>query len=211
MIYEMAVVARHDLGDQGVTKIQDLVLDVVKSRNGEIVISDDWGSREFAQTTSRGIEKGRYLYFIYKSTENANAELERKFRISDDVMRSLIVKMGDDETLPAIMKNYKTPYSKKYHGSIINNDAADSEDEGMGAEKDQRKFSRRKTCWFSAKKIKADWKDPNTYAWLLNEFGKISPARVSGISQKHQRFSTTAIKRARQIGLASFTTNRVVE
>ena len=67
----------------------------------------------------------------------------------------------------------------------------------------RKKFARKKTCWFAAKSIKADWKDPKTYGWLVNEFGKISPARVTSISRKHQRFANNAVKRARNIGLIS--------
>jgi small subunit ribosomal protein S6 len=53
---------------------------------------------------------------------------------------------------------------------------------GRDLDKDRKMFSRRKSCWFSAKKTSPDWKDPSSYAWLVNEFGKISPARVTGLT-----------------------------
>ncbi|OFZ37462.1 MAG: 30S ribosomal protein S18 [Bdellovibrionales bacterium RIFOXYD12_FULL_39_22] len=55
------------------------------------------------------------------------------------------------------------------------------------------------------------WKDPATYSWLISEFGKISPARVSGISRKYQRRITSEIKMARQLGIASYLSNRIAE
>ncbi len=67
------------------------------------------------------------------------------------------------------------------------------------------------TCWFTTNKITADWKDPKTYAWLVNEFGKISPARVSGVSRKHHRWAESAIKRARNIGLISHLAGNTAE
>ena len=107
------------------------------------------------------------------------------------------------------MENYKCPFSTgKYKGSVTDSLKDDAEET---VEKDRRKFARKKSCWFTAKKVKADWKDPGTYAWLINEFGKITPARVSGISRKHQRFADYAIKRARQVGLASSLTGRIAE
>ena len=69
-------------------------------------------------------------------------------------------------------------------------------------------FARRKSCWFTANKTAPDWKDPMSYAWLVSEFGKISPARVTGISRKMQRLATVNIKRARGIGLLSYMSGR---
>ncbi len=77
------------------------------------------------------------------------------------------------------------------------------------AAKERRMFVKRKTCWYMAKKITPDWKDPNTYAWVLNEFGKISPARITGISPKFQRQVNRAIKRARCVGILGYMSNRV--
>ncbi|OFZ28009.1 MAG: 30S ribosomal protein S18 [Bdellovibrionales bacterium RIFOXYB1_FULL_37_110] len=81
----------------------------------------------------------------------------------------------------------------------------------MDIEKDRRRFARRRNCWFIARGIKADWKDPKTYMWLINEFGKISPARVSGVSTKHQRFVNSAIKRARQLNIVSHLSDAVLK
>jgi len=77
-------------------------------------------------------------------------------------------------------------------------------------DKDRRMFARKKACWFCAKNDLPDWKDPFSYAWLVNEFGKISPARVTGVCSKHQRKATTAIKRGRDIGFISAISNQSI-
>jgi small subunit ribosomal protein S6 len=74
---------------------------------------------------------------------------------------------------------------------------------GYEGDKDKKLFMRKKTCWFTAQNIEPNWKDPETYLWLINEFGKISPARVTGVSTKYQKMATKAIKRARNVGLIS--------
>jgi ribosomal protein S18/ribosomal protein S6 len=79
-----------------------------------------------------------------------------------------------------------------------------------GEKKDRKRFSKGKHCFFKSNNIIADWKDPKTYSWLVNEFGKISAARVSGVSRKHQRYVTTAIKRARNLGIISHISNRTI-
>ncbi len=204
MIYELALIAQHGLDEKNLTAINDLVADVSKSFEGEVLIADDWGSRELAQPTKSGIERGHYLYFIYQGNNECNSELNRRLGINESIVKFFVTKLGEDGQAGAIVKKFKTPYSKKYSGSVTD----DFEDNEGG---DRKKFARRRGCWFSAKKIKADWKDPATYSWLINEFGKISPARVSGISRKHQRFAESAIKRARQIGIVSNISNRFAD
>lgn len=51
-----------------------------------------------------------------------------------------------------------------------------------------------------------DYKDVKTLKRFLSEDGKILPRRRTGLSAKHQRAVTTAIKRARHMALLPFTT-----
>lgn len=206
MIYELSLVTKAELSDEEVAKVKDMVLAVIKEHDGETFIEDDWGTLNFAQPSSTGIEQGHYLYFLYKANNVNNVELARRFRINDGVLKHIVISVEEDENkVGEIVKNVKTPFSKKYAGSVTD----DGEDSDGGGK--DRRFSRRKSCWFAAKKIKADWKDPQTYAWLVNEFGKISPARVSGISRKHHRFAEKAIKQARNIGLLSHLSGRTAQ
>lgn len=207
MIYELALVAKGDLVENEIQNLTKIVHEVVKSSQGEILIEDDWGRMSLAQPFGDGAKKGHFVYFIYKANNECNAEITRRLNINENTQRFLIIKLGEESESGNIVKNYKTPFSKKYRGSIVENGEEGEIEEG-GFE-DKKKFSRRKGCWFTAKNIKADWKDPNTYNWLVNDFGKISPARVSGISTKHQRFATEAIKRARQLGVASSLSSRI--
>jgi len=65
---------------------------------------------------------------------------------------------------------------------------------------------RRKFCKFCADKtLTIDHKDPDMLRSFVTERYKILPSRVTGTCSKHQRFLTTAIKRARILALLSFT------
>lgn len=207
MIYELALVAKSELVDEQVKALQTMVTDVVTAHEGQVLVSDDWGVKKFSQPNQRGVKNGRYLYFMFKANKDNNTELNRRIGINETVLNSLLVKLSDTDESETLVKKYKTPFSKKYNGSIV--DDVENEEGVEGG--DRRKFARRKNCWFSAKGITADWKDPKTFNWLLNEFGKISPARVSGISRKHQRFANTAIKRARNIGIVSYVRGQFLE
>ncbi|MBQ1716355.1 MAG: 30S ribosomal protein S6 [Ruminococcus sp.] len=52
---------------------------------------DEWGKRKLAYLINKESE-GYYGLFEFESTAEFPAELDRKFRISEDVMRSLIIK-----------------------------------------------------------------------------------------------------------------------
>jgi small subunit ribosomal protein S6 len=205
MIYELSLVAKSELSDEQVTALQDLVGQVVGEHQGEVLVKDDWGTLTFAQPTSNGVTTGRFLFFVFKANNQNNVELARRFRINEGIIKHLVVKVGEEKEQEVLLKSLKTPFSKSFKGSVT--DTGDDADDA----KDSRKFARRRTCWFTANKFRADWKDPATFLWLVNEFGKISPARISGISRKHQLFARTAIMQARQLGIASYISNSIAE
>ncbi|MDC0253610.1 30S ribosomal protein S18 [Bacteriovoracales bacterium] len=210
MIYELALVAKAELPENELEALSSMVKDVLSEGEGELFIEDDWGKLNFAQPSSKGVRRGLFKYFIFKLDPKTNKELTRRIRINEGILKSLLVKLGEVKEQDELIKAYKTPYSKKYKGSATS-PANTEEGQGADLEKDKKRFARRKSCWFTAKRIKADWKDPTTYSWLINEFGKISPARVTGVSRRHQRIVNRAIKRARQIGMVSHLSNRLAE
>lgn len=195
MIYESAYVLRPETSEEAAKLVAEVVQETIKTFNGELLTEDNWGVKSFAQPTSNGVTKGQYIYIMYKADANINTELERRFRISEDVLKFVFIKLGVDADQEAVVKAYKNP----------NHNAAEN---SFDAEKEKKMFSKRKSCYFSAKKTSPDWKDPSTYSWLVNEFGKISPARVTGLRPKHQRAATSAIKRGRCMGLISYMSNR---
>ena len=53
--------------------------------------------------------------------------------------------------------------------------------------------------------MKIDYKDAKALTYYVTERGKIIPRRITSTCSYHQRELTTAIKRARQIALMSYT------
>lgn len=201
MIYETAFVVRPDASEEIVNSIKTSLTETFKEFGAEVLVTDSWGVKTFAQQTESGLKKGAYHYFMYKGAGNLNAEIERKFRINENMVRHLIIKLGNDKDQADIVKNYKNPNHVQA--------PTDMDDEGGfgGDDKDKKMHSKRKSCWFSAKKTSPDWKDPKSYSWLVNEFGKISPARVTGLTPTFQRRANEAIKRGRNMLLISYQSN----
>ncbi len=205
MIYETAIVVKPDATEDAVSAAKSIVTETVKEFGGEILVNDAWGVKTFAQPFESGLKKGNFFYFMYKVKGTANAEIDRKLKINEAVVRSIIVKLGEDAEQDKIAKEYKNPN----HTQAAQATAISEEGEEMGGDKEKRMYSKRKSCYFSAKKTSPDWKDPKSYGWLVNEFGKISPARITGLTPKFQRKACDAIKRGRTMGLISYTSNEI--
>ena len=201
MIYETAIVVRPDASEEVVTALKNSLAEIVKQFDSEILVTDSWGVKTFAQPAESGLKKGAYHYFMYKGAGNLNKEIERRLGINENLVRYLIIKLGEDKHQADIVKNYKNPNHSQATGDV--------DDEGGfgGEDKDKKMHSKRKSCWFSAKKTSPDWKDPKSYAWLVNEFGKISPARITGLTPTFQRRANESIKRGRNMLLISYQSN----
>jgi small subunit ribosomal protein S18 len=89
-------------------------------------------------------------------------------------------------------------------------------DRNRGGDRDQggrpggrRYFPRRKVCFFCANKDTViDYKIVEGLRRYVSERGRIEPRRKTGTCAKHQRTLSNQIKRARQVGLLAFTTDR---
>ena len=70
-------------------------------------------------------------------------------------------------------------------------------------------FRRRKVCKFCEEKIDfVDYKDVRLVSQFISERGKILPRRLTGTCSPHQHVLAVAIKRARNIALIPFASER---
>jgi small subunit ribosomal protein S18 len=68
---------------------------------------------------------------------------------------------------------------------------------------------RRKPCQFCRDKVDVvDYKDFPTLRRAMSEKGKIRSARITGSCRRHQRQLALAIKRARELGLLPYVSER---
>ncbi len=75
----------------------------------------------------------------------------------------------------------------------------------LGRKKRRSRQRRKKSCPFTAAGIKEiDYKDVDTLRRFITERGKILPKRITGVSARHQRLLSNAIKRARYMALLPF-------
>lgn len=92
--YETMYVLRPDLETEKTQELITRYQDLVVSHGGAIEEVNQWGKRRLAYELD-GHREGFYVLMNYQAETNFTSELERLFRINDDVMRYITV--GQEE------------------------------------------------------------------------------------------------------------------
>ena len=92
--YEAMYILKPTLEDEAINAAVTRFEDVVKNGGGEIIKSDRWGKRRLAFEVN-GVTEGYYVLMAFKSPSSASQELERILKISDDVVRHLVIKKDE--------------------------------------------------------------------------------------------------------------------
>lgn len=77
------------------TEVKAEVLERAKniiSDNGEVESVEEWGNKRLAYEI-KNFTEGYYVVINYKGDHAANQKLEKHFRVTDDIIRSMIVKL----------------------------------------------------------------------------------------------------------------------
>ncbi len=88
--YEFVLVLSMKLGEEGIEEVTKKFQDLIES-NATLGEVDKWGKRRLAYLINKESE-GYYILFNFESTAVFPAELDRICKITDGVLRSLIVK-----------------------------------------------------------------------------------------------------------------------
>ena len=98
--YELTVIIRPDLDDAATAETIDNVEAVIQAGGGKLLDRDDWGKRKLAYAIDRHL-KGHYVLIDFASGPELVAELERRMRNSDAIIRFLTVRIGEQIDLEA--------------------------------------------------------------------------------------------------------------
>ncbi len=92
--YEMMVILRADLSEDDLSTQINAVQGWIEANNGTITEVDRWGRRRLAYPIERQRD-GYYLLYKLSLPPAAPLELERNLRISENVLRYLIVRQDE--------------------------------------------------------------------------------------------------------------------
>jgi small subunit ribosomal protein S6 len=93
--YETIIILHPELGEDDIAVVTTKVQDVISSFKGELHRMDDWGVRKLAYSI-RKCARGRYYYVRYDGVAEMIAELERRIRLDEKVLRYQTVNITDE-------------------------------------------------------------------------------------------------------------------
>lgn len=98
--YESVVILAPEMPDDDIRNFTEKYSELIKTNGGEIIKIEDWGFKRLAYLVKKK-EKGRYILFDFVGVPALITELERQFKITEEVLKFLSVKIDDDVDLEA--------------------------------------------------------------------------------------------------------------
>ena len=90
--YECMYIVKPDMEDEARTALIQKFNDIITSNGGEVEKVDEWGKRKLAYPINY-INDGYYVLVNFSADSQLPAELERNLKISDSVMRFIVVNL----------------------------------------------------------------------------------------------------------------------
>lgn len=88
--YETIILIKNDIEEEERNKVIDIIKDYLKE-NGKITKLESIGLRKLAYEV-RGYEEAYYYLIEFESEPDIIAELERKYRITDEILKFIVVR-----------------------------------------------------------------------------------------------------------------------
>jgi small subunit ribosomal protein S6 len=101
-LYENTFITRQDLSRQDINKLTDNFTAIVGQNGGKVVKNEYWGLRSLAYRIRKN-RKGHYVMLAIDAPAAAVKEMERNMRISEDIIRTLTVRVDELEEGPSAM------------------------------------------------------------------------------------------------------------
>ena len=89
--YELVYILPPDSTEQQVAEVQTQIEEVVSRLRGQIASTDNWGRKRLAYPIGR-FRDGVYILSRFQLPPNAAAEIERALKLTESVIRHLLVR-----------------------------------------------------------------------------------------------------------------------
>jgi small subunit ribosomal protein S6 len=99
--YEVAFIAAPNTADDDLSKLNSQIEQIITDRGGKITKVDNWGRRKLAYRIGK-FDEGVYTFVYFEGAGKEIAEVERRLRVTDFVIRYLTIRT--DEALKRAQK-----------------------------------------------------------------------------------------------------------
>jgi small subunit ribosomal protein S6 len=93
--YEVVFVAAPTVTNEELDAFTAQMQQVVEGRNGKVVKTDSWGKKSLAYKIGK-FREGYYVVLSLEADGPIIAELERRFRVTDYILRFLSIRLDED-------------------------------------------------------------------------------------------------------------------
>ena len=114
-IYEIIYIVDTDTTEEETTRLTETLRQTITDQGGTVVKSESMGRRHLAYRIGRRNE-GVYHFFEVEGTGREIAELERRMRVMDQVMRYLTVRVDEDRQRAEKFKERRAQRAAKKSG-----------------------------------------------------------------------------------------------
>lgn len=125
--YETIFILRPNIGEDEITRVIESTTKIILDQEGTIIELNKWGMKKLAYLIKKET-LGYYVYCDYAGTPAAVAEIERKFRIDDNVLKYMTIKTAASIT-EAETQQAVTAVSEKEAAIVAEEQAAAEESE----------------------------------------------------------------------------------
>jgi small subunit ribosomal protein S6 len=94
-LYELVYIVSPDATDQDIADLHTQVESIITRLQGEMVRTENWGRRKLAYRIGKHRE-GTYVLEVFNGTGELTKELDRRLKVSDLVIRQLIVRVDEE-------------------------------------------------------------------------------------------------------------------
>jgi small subunit ribosomal protein S6 len=99
-VYEVMYIGAPETADEDITKLNEAIQQLVEKEGGTVIKTEEMGRRKLAYPIQKKTE-GHYTLFEIEGSGQEIAELERRFRVNDAVIRFITVRVDEERKTAA--------------------------------------------------------------------------------------------------------------
>ena len=92
--YESVIIINPSVEEQGIKDLIKTFTDLI-NKNGKVEKVDELGKRKLAYEVKKNKE-GYYVVFTFEAKPDSIAELERNYRITDEIIKFIVVRKDEE-------------------------------------------------------------------------------------------------------------------
>jgi small subunit ribosomal protein S6 len=100
--YESTFIVRQDASAPDVAKLTETFSNIITENGGKVLKSENWGLKNLAYIIKKN-RKGHYVMLVLDAPDKAVKEMERRMKLSEDVIRHLILRIESFDNKDSIM------------------------------------------------------------------------------------------------------------